>query len=652
MRGVRFRFSRLIPAFFLSCIVTASVRAAPPPLDVYGQLPGFEMAAISPSGEHIAVVGVIAEARRLIVVDKNNEPVLAVPVGAQKIRNVSWAGEHRLLLETSHTVDLGVEFYASQAELSSITVVSLKEDPVWNVFQKSEEITGGVRGNYGVIEKEGRWYGYFGGITLEGNSREGLRIGNTAPELYEVDLETGKYSRIARRLNSRDIYRRWLVDETGRVAATLDFSSRQGDWQIKTLDDRAVVSGRAPYGDVSLVGLGSTPGTLVYASADEETGDPRWIEQPLAGGQGSAITFGEQARSWLIDRRTRRIIGHVVEGDVPMARFQDVRREKVMAATRKAFPGRRVDLIDWNDAFDRLIVLTEGTRQPPTWWIVDIKTGSAKILGVSYTVRPEDIGPVQMVPFKAGDGLEMAGVLTLPPHREAKALPVLVLPHGGPAARDYPVFDWWAQAFASRGYAVFQPNFRGSTGFGPDFERAGFGEWGRKMQTDISDGLAELVRQGIVDPKRACIMGASYGGYAALAGVTLQQGLYRCAVSVAGVSDVKRMYASDVRDSAYNKTLIRSLKAEIGSGRDLDAISPVRFVDQADAPVLLVHGKDDTVVLYDQSATMHRALQRAKKPVEFVTLKGEDHWLSKSETRLAMLKAALAFVEKHNPPAP
>jgi dipeptidyl aminopeptidase/acylaminoacyl peptidase len=649
---MRFHFSKVTLAIFLSLFAARFAVAAPPPVEVYGQLPGFEMAAISGSGERIAVVGVAADARRLMVVDRNNQLLLAVPLGDNKLRDVYWAGEDRLLLKTSHTVDLGPDFTAAQAELSSITVVSLSGGAVWNIFQKTREITGGVRGYYGAIEKQGRWYGYFGGITLEGNSRDGLRLGNTAPELYEVDLETGKYSRIARRLDSQEIHRRWLLDETGAVAATLDFSSRQGDWQIKAPDNRTIVSGRAPFGDVSLVGLGSTPGTLVYGIVDDETGDPRWIEQPLVGGQGKEITFGEEARWRLTDRRTRRIIGHVVEGDVPVVRFHDAQREKVMEATRKAFSGKRVDLIDWNDAFDRLIVRTEATGEPPTWWIVDIKARSAKVLGVSYTVKPADVGPVRMVSYKAGDGLEMAGVLTLPPHREAKALPVVVLPHGGPASRDYPVFDWWAQAFASRGYAVFQPNFRGSTGLGVDFERAGYGEWGRKMQTDISDGLAELVRQGIADPKRACIMGASYGGYAALAGVTLQQGVYRCAVSVAGVGDVKRLYTTEARESGFNKTLIRSLKAEIGFGRDLDVVSPLRLAEQADAPVLLVHGKDDTVVLYEQSAAMDRALRKAGKPVQLVTLKGEDHWLSRSETRLAMLKAALAFVEKHNPAAP
>jgi dipeptidyl aminopeptidase/acylaminoacyl peptidase len=226
------------------------------------------------------------------------------------------------------------------------------------------------------------------------------------------------------------------------------------------------------------------------------------------------------------------------------------------------------------------------------------------------------------------------------------------MPHGGPGARDYPGFHWWAQAFASRGYAVLQPNFRGSTGYGAAFARAGDGEWGRKMQSDISDGLAFLVQQGIADPRRACIVGASYGGYTALAGVTLQKNLYRCAVSVAGISDPAEMISTDARESGSNATLIRVLRKEVGSGKDLRAVSPRRFAASADAPILLVHGKDDIVVNYAQSAKMAEKLRDADKPVEFLTLPGQDHWLSKGETRLAMLEAVIAFVQKHNPADP
>jgi dipeptidyl aminopeptidase/acylaminoacyl peptidase len=350
------------------------------------------------------------------------------------------------------------------------------------------------------------------------------------------------------------------------------------------------------------------------------------------------------------DNRTRQLIGYRHEGDVPTYQFFSKFHHKVVAATQKAFPGVSVHLVDWNDAFDRLIVMTEGVNDPQTWWQVDIKTGKADVLGTSYAISSEDVAPMKMIHYKAGDGTDIAGVLTLPPHHVAKNLPVIILPHGGPASRDYPGFDWWAQAFAARGYAVLQPNFRGSSGYGAKFEQAGHGEWGRSMQTDISDGLAQLVKDGIADPKRACIMGASYGGYAALAGVTLQHGLYRCAVSVAGVSDVQKMVSTDIRESGGNSTLRRSLSKEVGSGRDLQEISPIRHVDRVDVPVLLIHGKDDTVVLYDQSNDMAAALRKAGKTVEFITLLGEDHWLSKSDTRLKMLEAAVAFVEKYNPP--
>ena len=169
------------------------------------------------------------------------------------------------------------------------------------------------------------------------------------------------------------------------------------------------------------------------------------------------------------------------------------------------------------------------------------------------------------------------------------------------------------------------------------------------MQTDISDGLAMLVEKGIVDSERACIVGASYGGYAALAGVTLQNGLYRCAVSVAGVADLNLMSRVEYRESGSSKVQRRSLEQQLGPRSRYKELSPRHQAERADAPILLIHGRDDTVVHYDQSLKMADALKDADKPYEFVELEGEDHWLSLGETRKAMLAAAVAFVEKHNP---
>jgi dipeptidyl aminopeptidase/acylaminoacyl peptidase len=621
--------------------------AAPPPLSIYGNLPGFETAALSPSGSKVALIGTVAGSRRLIIQKVDGELIHQVLIGDHKLRDISWSGEDQVLIEVTSTVELGTDFVADKAELRSIGVLAASGGDLRWIFSRDTMIPDVVFGTYGFAERKGERFGYFGGLTLERGTDGKPRLQSGSPDLYEVNMKTGTARRIA--FHGEDVDRDWVVDATGEVVATLDMRPDSGTWTLKNASSKIIATGRNRYGRIRLLGLGRTPGTILYADQDE-AGNDNWFELSLAGGEPVTVLDGVGVARRYEDKVTRQLIGYSEQGDYPVAHFFDTRRDKIAKATHRAFPNRRMTIVDWSDSFDHLIVNTEGSEDAGAWWLVDIKTRAAKDLGISYPLAPEDVGQVKMVSYKAADGLEMAGVLTLPPGREAKNLPVIMLPHGGPTSRDYPGFYWWAQALASRGYAVFQPNFRGSSGYTIAFQRAGHGQWGRKMQTDISDGLAELARQGIVDPKRACIMGASYGGYAALAGVTLQQGLYRCAVSVAGIGDVRKMVASEQRMAGYDRTLSRALKQEIGAGSNLEAISPINFANKADAPILLIHGKDDTVVEFDQSSDMAAALRRAKKPVEFLTLQGEDHWLSRSQTRLAMLEAAVAFVEKHNPP--
>jgi dienelactone hydrolase len=645
------RYLRLaiLPALTILTLIApaASLRAAPPPLSVYGNLPGVERVAISPSGDRIAMIGVVDGARRLVVIDTDKKPLLALPLENAKIRGLYWAGGDRVLVYKSDTTKLGSGFIQTQTELFSMIVVPLDGGKLWSVFERDPKVRGGVRGFHGIQERDGHVYGYFGGITYSGDFRTPeAYLTSTRPDLYEVDLQTKQAKLIAPRFEtgSRD----WVMGPGGKVAATLDYTSRGSAWVIRNDAAKHIAEGVNPLGQIDLVGLGATPGTVIFNEL-KAGGEPHWFEVPLAGGEPREILPDTALENGYFDEKTRALVGYRENGDIPSYHFFDPFRQKVVNATIKAFPGMAVRLVDWNDRFDRVIVMTEGVGDPQTWWMVDIRTGKASELGFSYPIGADDVGPMKMVTYKAADGTPIAAILTLPPGGAAKNLPVVILPHGGPGARDYPGFDWWAQAFASRGYAVLQPNFRGSTGYGIAFQRAGHGQWGLKMQSDISDGLAFLAGQGIVDPKRACIMGASYGGYAALAGVTLQKGLYRCAVAVAGVSDVARMAATEVAGSNYDPTMKRAIQEEIGVRSDLRPVSPINFVAQADAPILLIHGKDDIVVPYEQSATMAAALRKAGKPVEFVTLPGEDHWLSRSETRLAMLEAALRFVETHNP---
>ncbi|MEL6827440.1 MAG: alpha/beta fold hydrolase, partial [Pseudomonadota bacterium] len=214
-------------------------------------------------------------------------------------------------------------------------------------------------------------------------------------------------------------------------------------------------------------------------------------------------------------------------------------------------------------------------------------------------------------------------------------------------------FDWMAQYFANRGYAVVQPNFRGSTGSGRAFEDAGRGEWGGKMQHDITDGVKALVSAKMIDPDRICIVGASYGGYAALAGAVFTPELYKCAIAIAPVSDLNKMLKDEKKDHGRDHWVIsywEDIMAEGDARRaKLKSISPVNFAENVQAPVLLLHGDDDTVVPISQSTAMRRALDRADKDVELIKLKGEDHWLSVADTRMQTLEAMDAFIAEHLP---
>ena len=627
-----------------------SVCQAAPPIEAYARLPALEKVSLSPSGQRYAMIAVAGEARKLIVATTDDKPLFVAGLGAAKVRAIRWAGEDHLLVETSATVTLGMDFSVDREELFGVVAINIATGKLTPIFPPHGGIEPTIFGNYGGRLINGQWFGFFGGITMEMNHAGDYALTHTYPDLYRVNLDTGAPDKVA---SGSEVGDGWLVGPNGEVIARANYNQRQGDWKIMRggFGGPVLASGNNPFGGVTLEGLGRTPGTLLvnipkaHATSEEEI--------PLAGGPAFEVPENKYINEVLLDRRTMTWIGYASGGDVPELNMFDPQIAARVRGTRKAFPNQSVVFTSWSDDFSRIMVFTTGGDDSGAYWLVDIAKGSADPVGHAYPdVPPEQVGPIRMVDWKAGDGLQLHGVLSLPPDRPAHNLPVVVLPHGGPEARDFPVFDWWAQAFASRGYAVLQPNFRGSAGYGPEFVEAGQGQWGRKMQTDVSDGLAELVKEGLVDPKRACIVGGSYGGYAALAGVTVQHGLYRCAVADAAVSDLGGMLAYEYAKQRDVSASTRYWKAFMGPASGFSEIAPLRLAARADAPILLIHGKDDTVVLYEQSTAMWKALVAAGKTVEFVTMPNEDHWLSREATRIQMLKAAVAFVEKYNPPDP
>lgn len=632
----------------LCCGVAHAAQPTPPALDVYGDLPGIEEVAISPGGARLAIIGRTEGGRHLVVLDGDRKLLSQTSVGDTKIRGIDWIGEDEVMLVDSATESLGPDFVAPQYELYGAITIPLDNSKPWMVFQRSQTIGKTIRGDYGLRQVGGHWLGYFGGIELE-RSSAGLDFVSGRPSLFAVDMKdqtTHKISRAA----SDGHYRSWLVDGNGRAAATFDISSATGRWEITNGPGTMIASGTDPTGDVGLVSLGRDGSTVIYSIEDDKEGRTHWYEVPLAGGAATEILADVGVDRVYRDSTNGQLLGYLDNGTPPRPHFFDPARQAVIDKVYRAFPGLHVELKDWTPDFTHVLVHTSGNGDSGTWYLVDLAHRRADPIGNDRPIiLPKQVGPVSIISYHASDGTEMDGILTLPPGREAKNLPVVLFPHGGPTAHDEAQFDWWAQAFASRGYAVFQPNFRGSDNRDDEFRRAGYGQWGRKMQTDISDGLTELAKQGIVDPKRACIMGASYGGYAALAGVTLQHGIYRCAVAVAPVSDLHELYQTDNTESGGTKMTWRSLQESLGQPSTFDEVSPRRHAGQADAPIMLIHGKDDTVVPFHQSAAMADALKDAGKPYELVVLREEDHWLSHAATRKQMLEAAIRFVTRYDP---
>lgn len=635
-----------------ACIAAfACVRVfAAPPVEAYGKLPGVELIRLSPSGDRYALIALAGEQRRLIVRKVKGELIFISNIGDKKIRRLAWADDEHLLVQFSNTFSSPLEF-RNTYELSGVLVIRPSVSKGFAVFAKQEGIGDAVFGVYGVAKVDGQLLGYFGGITYEQSRGGGYHWEDGYPDLYAVNLDTGKAKMIAK---AQDRRYSWVMDRDGTVAAHSEYDGKSGRWRLfqGRTRDKLLLEKTTPLDEIDLWGLGHTPGTVLIT---DDSGERDVISEiSLSDASQQELLAEESVERLLADPETGQLIGCTMQ-ERPYAKLFDLALQSRFNGTRKAFPANEMTLQSWSRNFDRLIVKTDGGEDSGTYWLVDIATGKADELGWQYPqVKPKDVGPTKLIQYIAADGLAMDGVLTLPRGREPKNLPLVMMPHGGPIGiSDTIGFDWWAQAYTSLGYAVFQPNYRGSGGHGVAFRKAGFGEWGRKMQSDLSDGLAALTKQGIVDAKRVCIVGGSYGGYAALAGVTLQQGLYRCAVSVAGVSDLQNFFFWQSQRYGFRSNATRYWKAVTGAEKDasvLRTISPTASAQRADAPVLLIHGKDDTVVPFEQSERMASALRDARRPVELITMQSEDHWLSREQTRVDMLKAAVAFVRQHNPP--
>jgi dipeptidyl aminopeptidase/acylaminoacyl peptidase len=341
-----------------------------------------------------------------------------------------------------------------------------------------------------------------------------------------------------------------------------------------------------------------------------------------------------------------RLIGFNIPCRSDGLHYLDQAREHDRAAISRALKTDLVRVLDrTKDGTRSLIVSHPQPSAPASFWLLDRSSGKPELspLGEAYPGVPADqIAEVKLVSYPARDGVAIPALLTLPLGAGQGPIGFVVLPHGGPTAHDRVQFDWMAQFLISRGYGVLQPQFRGSSGYGVEFQQAGYQQWGLLMQDDITDGTRWLISQKLADPKRICIVGASFGGYAALMGVVKEPDLYACAAAFAPVTDLESL-VQRLKIFAFKDINIPHIQ---GTDQSFDATSPADNADKIRVPVLLMHGRQDFTVPVDHTEEMERALKRNHKPVEAIYLDKADHYFATGSDRLAWLGALERFLAR------
>jgi dipeptidyl aminopeptidase/acylaminoacyl peptidase len=342
--------------------------------------------------------------------------------------------------------------------------------------------------------------------------------------------------------------------------------------------------------------------------------------------------------------RRGRIVGVSYTTDRNEAHFFDPELDRLAKSLSRAIPNAPlIRFVDSSVDESKLLIWAGSDMDPGRYYLFSKAT---KELNELVSNRPDvtamTVAAMKPVTYPAADGTKIPGYLTLPPGKEtAKGLPAIVLPHGGPHARDEWGFDWLSQYFAQRGYAVLQPNFRGSAGYGEQwFQNNGFQSW-RTAIGDVNDGGRWLVAQGIADPKKLAIFGWSYGGYAALQSAVIEPGLFGAVVAVAPVTDLDLL-----KEQWRDWTNYRVMARFIGSGPHIDEASPARHANKIKVPVLMFHGTYDRNVHVRHARVMEARLKSVGVPAELVTYDRLDHYLENSQVRGEMLAKSDAFIRK------
>jgi dipeptidyl aminopeptidase/acylaminoacyl peptidase len=607
----------------------------------FGALPFMVGPKMSPDAKHVVTTAHLKGKQLLVILDLGQKtgPAHSFTMpGKWELGWYRWAGNERVLVSIGHAdVLFGEDVYVTR-----LVMYDLKTDQAAFVGKKNE----GVEGDDVIhIDRDGHWLL--------------LNVQKTIydyPSVYRVDLDTMEMKKV---VGAHPHVWNWFADSSGTVRAGVGVEGRRwwllyrkdadGKFEkimrrtVKRDDEEGAIERFIPingsdHGYAVTNARTGRYGLYRYDFSSDSIGEPVF-EHPQVDIDDFRISDQNEITAvYYTDDRSR------VEWLMP-------RMKELQGKIDRELPDRINRVISMSSDGEKMLIWSGSAADPGTYFYYDATTAKMSMLARPYgSMTDKPLANMDSVSYAARDGLQIPAYLTLPTGVEARQLPLIVLPHGGPFLRDEWGYDTWVQFLANRGYVVLQPNFRGSTGYGRDFVAKGEGQWGRTMQDDLDDGVKWLVEQGKVDPKRVCIIGGSYGGYAALWAAVRNPEIYRCAISLAGISDLAAMIKYDRRSFAATRyyTAWRE-RVQGDKGFDLNTVSPLYAVDRINIPLLIAHGTDDENVPLAQSKKLHEALLKANKPHSYIVYEGEGHGFDNPANATAFLEQVEQFLRTNNP---
>ena len=617
------------------------------PLEEFAQLPQVAYATLSPDGSRVAYFTTYQGTRVVAVRNLDTGEAQLSDMSSIDPRFLRWADDRVLLLSAS----VNREFFGVRGNIAVSATISLDTDnnlDARQLLRNSSQL--GQNFFLGRI------------VGIEADSGHVLipafdRDGNF--DLFAADPLSRRVRRVAEgRGNTRD----WIIDASGAAVARNDLSNSRdrqtlwlredGAWErLREVEDisRPAFSaqGLLPGGEIAIsttfINENGASIRGLYA-LDNETGH---VSDTVF--EHSTYDLDEV----LVDPYSNAVIGVTYEDVYTQHVWFDDELTEWQNSLDATFPDQVARITSWSRDRRRMIISVEGASQAPMIYLFDAATRRLNLLGSMYGSLGGEVLPARThFEYPARDGTMIPAYVTRP--EGDGPFPTVILPHGGPAQRELGGFDYLAHFLASRGYAVLQPNFRGSSGYGWQWQSDGFGEWGTGlMQHDVTDGLQAMIQAGYTDPERVCIVGWSYGGYSALAGAAFTPDRYRCAAAIAPATDlpsmmtyVRQRYGRSHWSYDYWSELM-SGDSDLSGNAQLRAISPAQNAERIQIPILLIHGEEDSVVPIAQSEQMERALRRANVPVRFLELDGGDHSLTDFEMRVTLLTELENFLDTH-----